>query len=373
MRARTLAALTSALLAAGLARAQAQGTAPAPNAPASAAPGAPATAAPAGSAAAGVPPDPGKPGQPGVPADAPTVAARLDKNEGRVGDVFTLSVTSIGPRNVSTNLPTQLDLHPFEVMGGDPELEATDLGDGRVRRTFSLKVAAYEPGELTLPPIPVTYIGTGGHVLSRRTEPVTVKIASLLANEPDPKLKDPAAPVAVYREDLTLVYVAGGIVAAALGALIAIAVRRRLRNRAAFRPAPPPRPAHEVALERLDQLARNGLGNGTDPQSFYFQLSEIVRDYLGSRFEFLALEMTTEELMDQLARRAPRGLVMGEIAGWLSSCDLVKFAKLLPGDHETRGALETAIRIVESTRPRPEPQVGEGLPIRPETEKEVRP
>ena len=95
------------------------------------------------------------------------MAARLDKTEGRVGDVFVLSVTSIGPRNVSTNLPTQLDLAPFEVVGGDPELEATDLGDGRVRRTFSLKVAAYEPGELTLPPIPVTYIGTGGHVLSR--------------------------------------------------------------------------------------------------------------------------------------------------------------------------------------------------------------
>jgi hypothetical protein len=298
-----------------------------------------------------------------APADAPTVAARLDKNEGRVGDVFVLSVTSIGPRNVSTNLPTQIDLTPFEVVGGDPELEATDLGDGRVRRTFSLKVAAYEPGELSLPPIPVTYIGTGGHVLSRRTEPVTVKITSLLANEPDPKLKDPAAPVAVYKEDLTLAYLAGAIVAAALGALIAISIRRRLRNRSAFRPAPPPRPAHEVALEKLDRLATDGLGKDADMKLFYFQLSEILREYLGARFELLALEMTTEELMEELGRQAPRGLVMGEVAGWLAGCDLVKFAKIVPSDFEARGALETAIRIVEATRPRPEPQVGEGRPV----------
>jgi hypothetical protein len=360
MGTRSVAALTLALLGTAVA---ARTYAQVPPAPAPATP--PAASAPAAEPA---------PSAAGAPADAPTVAARLDKSEGRVGDVFVLSVTSIGPRNVSTNLPTQLDLAPFEVLGGDPELEATDLGDGRVRRTFSLKVAAYEPGALSVPPIPVTYIGTGGHVLSRRTEPVPVKITSLLANEPDPKLKDPAAPVAVYREDLRLVYLAGAIVAAALGALIAIAVRRRLRNRASLRPAPPPRPAHEVALERLDQLARNNLGNGADTQAFYFQLSEIVRDYLGTRFEFLALEMTTEELIDQLSRRAPRGLVLGEIAGWLGGCDLVKFAKLVPGDHEARGALETAIRIVESTRPRPEPQVGEGRPVRtPEQEKEARP
>ncbi len=264
-------------------------------------------------------PTPAAPGN-AVPADAPTVAARLDRAEGRVGDLFTLSVTSVGPRNVSTNLPTQLDLTPFEVVGGDPELEATDLGDGRVRRTFSLKVAAYEPGELALPPIPVTYIGTGGHVLSRRTEPVPVKITSLLANEPDPQLKDPAAPVAVYKEDLTLAYIAAGLVAAALGGLIAIAVRRRLRNRAAFRPAPPPRPAHEVALERLDRLAETGLAPGSDKQLFYFQLSEIV-----ARLPRRAFRLPGPRDDDRGADRGPaaagapgpgdgRG---GGLAGWL--------------------------------------------------------
>ena len=118
-----------------------------------------------------------------------------------------------------------------------------------------------------------------------------------------------------------------------------------------------------MALERLDHLATTGLGPGADMQAFYIQLAEIVRDYVGARFGFLALEMTTEELMDELSRRAPRGLVLGEIAGWLGGCDLVKFAKIVPTDFEARGALETGIRIVESTRPRPEPQVGEGRPV----------
>jgi hypothetical protein len=62
--------------------------------------------------------------------------------------------------------------------------------------------------------------------------------------------------------------------------------------------------------------------------------------------------MTTEELVAELEGRAPRGLAPGEIAGWLSGCDLVKFAKLAPPPAEARGALETAIRMVEATRPR---------------------
>jgi hypothetical protein len=54
--------------------------------------------------------------------------------------------------------------------------------------------------------------------------------------------------------------------------------------------------------------------------------------------------------------------------GWLSSCDLVKFAKLTPAVAEARGAFETAVRIVETTRPRAEPQVGEGRPAPAPTE-----
>jgi hypothetical protein len=86
----------------------------------------------------------------------------------------------------------------------------------------------------------------------------------------------------------------------------------------------------------------------------------VIREYLGARFGFDSLELTTEELIDELRRAAGGKLVLGEISGWLSGCDLVKFAKLSPSASEARGALELAIRIVESTRPRPEPQVGAG-------------
>jgi hypothetical protein len=300
--------------------------------------------------------------RPMASADAPiTVSARTDKTEARVGDVVTLIITAVGPVATPVNLPRSLELSPFaELDEQNRKLEERDLGDGKMRREFRVFVAAYEPGELTLPGVEVTYIGRSGEVLSVSTQAIEVKIASLIANEPEPALKDNAPPVRVLQQDLLLVYIAAALAAAGLGALLALLVRRRLRNRASLRPEPPPRPAHEIALERLDRLGAGGFAEEADHRPFHFAVSEVIRDYLGGRFGFDSLELTTEELVDELRRRAPRELVLGEVEGWLTASDLVKFAKFSPSATEARGALETAIRIVESTRPRPQPQVAVG-------------
>ena len=293
-----------------------------------------------------------------VRADAPTVTARLDKSEARVGDALHLSITAVSPSSTPVILPENMDLSPFSEL--ERRLEEKDLGDGKMRREFVLTVAAYQTGALELPAVEVTYFGKGGEVLSARTQPIVVTITSLIANEPEPKLKENAGPVPVIQRDYLYATIAGGLAAAGLGAALALFIRRRLRARAAHRPPPPPRPAHELALERLDRLGAS-LSASEDLRPFIFELSEIIREYLGARFAFDSLELTTEELVLRLRRRVPvqqmRGFVLGEMEGWLAGCDLVKFAKVAPSMAEARGALETAIRMVESTRPRPEPAV----------------
>jgi oxygen tolerance protein BatD len=292
------------------------------------------------------------PVHPAVPVDpeAPTVAAHADRNVAHVGDAITLTVMAVAKRGVPVNLPNVLELGAFSLL--DRAQSETDLGDGRLRREFTLKVAAYEPGPQTIPAIEVTYLGPGGDVRQTRTQPVEIKIASLIANEPEPALKDNADPVAVLKQDLRLVYLAGGLLAAALGALVTWLIVRRLRQRVVVRPGPPPRPAHEIALERLDRLGAYGFLENADNRPFYFAVSEIIRDFLGGRFGFDSLELTTDELMEELRRRSGPGsqLILGEIGRWLAACDLVKFAKTSPTAVEARGTLEMAIQIVKSTQ-----------------------
>jgi hypothetical protein len=280
--------------------------------------------------------------------DAPTVVAHADKSQAHVGDPIHLEVVAIGKSAVPVNLPSTLELGPFSLL--DRKESEQNLGDGRVKRQFTLTIAAYEPGSKEVPAIEVTYLGPRGDVRTARTAPVTIKIASLIANEPEPALKDAAPPVTVMVENLWPAYIAGGLVAAGLGALLTMLIVRRLRARRSERPGPPPRPAHEVALEKLDRLGAYGFLENADNRPFYFAVSEIVREYLGGRYGFDSLELTTDELIAELRRRAGRELVLGDVQGWLSACDLVKFAKISPTAAEARGALENAIRIVATTR-----------------------
>jgi hypothetical protein len=289
-----------------------------------------------------------------VDRDAPTVAARLQAGDTiHVGDAVTFVVTAISRRNVPVNLPGALDLGAFTVL--DHKEGEQDLGDGRVRHEFTLTIAAYEPGEKEIPAVEVTYLGKAGDVRTARTAAVPVKVTSLIANEPEPALKEATAPVVVMEENRLLIYLGAGLLAAALGAFVAWLIVRRMRARIAARPGPPPRPAHEIALERLDRLGQYGFLEDADNRPFYFSVSEVIREYLGARFGFDSLELTTDELIDELKRNGrDLGLIQGEITGWLSACDLVKFAKISPSAAEARGSLETALRIVTSTRPRPE-------------------
>jgi hypothetical protein len=286
--------------------------------------------------------------------DAPTVTVKAERAEAHVGDPIPVTVTAIAKAGVPVNLPAALSLDPFTLL--DRKETEKNLGDGRIQRVFTLSVAAYEPGMPELPAIEVTYLAAGGAVRTVSTPPVPIKIASLIANEPEPALKDGAAPVTVMEPRLWPVYLAGALVAAALGALVAGLIVRRMRARRGDRPGPPPRPAHEVALERLDRLGALGFLENADNRPFYFAISEVMRDYLGGRYGFDSLELTTDELLAELKRRAgPEGVIMGEIQGWLTDCDLVKFAKISPTAAEARGALESAIRIVTATRPVPAP------------------
>jgi hypothetical protein len=302
-----------------------------------------------------------------VDRDAPTVTSRLQNRAGteessvfHVGDAIGVVVTAISRRNVPVNLPGSLDLGAFTVL--DRKESEKDLGDGRVQHEFALTVATYEPGEREIPAIEVTYLGRGGDVRTARAAPLPVKITSLIANEPEPALKDAAAPVVVMEENLLLIYVGAAVLAAALGALITFLIVRRMRARVAARPGPPPRPPHEIALDKLDRLGRYGFLEDADNRPFYFSVSEIIREYLGARFGFDSLELTTDELLAELKHAAGKELLLGEIQGWLSACDLVKFAKISPSAAEARGTLETAIRIVTATRPRPEPTATPAAP-----------
>src|SRR5690606_40500739 len=77
-------------------------------------------------------------------------------------------------------------------------------------------------------------------------------------------------------------------------------------------PTPPPCPTrrssdlYEQAQERLQSLETFDLDGAPDVKPFYVDLTDALRAYLAARIGVSALEMTSRELLDTLARHTDR-------------------------------------------------------------------
>src|SRR5207237_1003951 len=77
----------------------------------------------------------------------------------------------------------------------------------------------------------------------------------------------------------------------------------------------------------------------------------IVRAYLGSRLQFNALDLTSEEFVAELRRRRLIGLDLAGLIEQLRWEDLVKFAKLEPTPEECLRGIDLAESVIRHTRP----------------------
>jgi hypothetical protein len=294
-----------------------------------------------------------------VDPDAPTVGASLDKSEAHVGDRLLLTVSAVAKSNVAVTLPQSLDLGKLEVLDrNEGDRNGRDLGDGRRSHRFVLAVSAYETGELEVPPIPVTYSTPNGEVKTVTTDALPLTIRPLVAaDEPNADVQPVRPPRSAWVPDERVIRALkwggvglGGAIVLVGGLLLVRRARKRRVPVAEAVAAGPRRPPDAVAIEKLTALRQKGDFGADGYRPFYFALTDVVREYLGARYGFDALDMTTTELLDELSRRAAHLTAAGaDVPRFFADCDLVKFAKAGSTDGDALLALDAAQAIVLST------------------------
>ena len=146
-----------------------------------------------------------------------------------------------------------------------------------------------------------------------------------------------SVPVRTYRLLWILACIAG---AAVLGYLVFRWLRRPRRSRSqSFLPCP----SRSGSGKRFDALRVQDLPGQGRTREFHSRLSEILRDYLGARYDFDALECTSTELLDQIRRRPTPGLSQLELTRFIEMSELVKFAKLQATATECKEAMNLRI------------------------------
>ncbi len=110
------------------------------------------------------------------------------------------------------------------------------------------------------------------------------------------------------------------------------------------------RPAHEIALERLQALKTTDLDQMEQYKTFFTELSNIVREYIENRYFVKALEETSTELLQSMQELELDAETLQKLQNVLQMSDLVKFAKFVPGKAEVESSLQDAESFIHMTK-----------------------
>jgi hypothetical protein len=143
-------------------------------------------------------------------------------------------------------------------------------------------------------------------------------------------------------------------VAIALTALILFMILRPKHARInAFKKQNEPvivRPAHEIAMEKLDELKSKGLWQQGFIKEYQSELTYILREYLENRYQIKALESTTQEIVSDLQVHQLETGDIQMLKDLLQIADLVKFAKAKPDVNIHERFFQQAVDFVKSTQ-----------------------
>lgn len=282
--------------------------------------------------------------------DAPVASAVVSARRVILARSFYLVVRVVYAAGIEVSLPTNLDF-----AGALEEIQRTDKTqtnpDGTETREFELEVMAFVTGQVTIPPIEITYTGRG-EKSAVRTNPIAFEVSGVIGDGKG-ELRDIAPPVDVTRRDYSLAYTLSaaliGLVIIVLLVFLFVSYGRR-RTESARLEATRVLPPDEEALARLGALESRGDIDTSDLKPVYLEMSEILKTYIARRFGFPASELTTLEIRNELAARPNGEKAEALVRGWLESADLVKFANQRASSDDARRALYDARIFVETTR-----------------------
>ena len=150
------------------------------------------------------------------------------------------------------------------------------------------------------------------------------------------------------------------LLAALLGALFYLYLRKK--NKGYFFTPPVVIPAHVRAVQEIDKLKAEKIWQQGREKEFYTKLTDTLRIYIAERYGVNALEMTSDEIMTEIEKRAETDSVCHNLKQILTTSDLVKFAKYKPYSDENDLSLVNAYFFVSQTKepdPPPNPLKGE--------------
>jgi CHASE3 domain sensor protein len=301
-----------------------------------------------------------------------SVVAALENNKVLIGDQAVLHLEAKYPDNYKV---LKIDLPPFDSIfaeinakNPDPDpgqLEIVDISNwdtlihnGLVTLSSNIKLTGWKPGVYYIPSIMFFFQKDNKNTQSKVTNQLALLVSSPISDEVAADtiklapIKDIIVEPLKLQDFLPFII---GLVVLAVMIILGVFFYRRYKNKDQFEKVRiRNRPAHEVAFEKLKQLKGANLWQQGMIKEYQSELSHIIREYVESRYEILALESTTDEIFNDLKEKDFDESLKDNLKEMLQLADLVKFAKAEPPVERHEQLMQFAEDFVNQTKKQPE-------------------
>ncbi len=291
-------------------------------------------------------------------AQSVSASLTLDRDSILIGDQITATITLERPADKRIEWPifddelvidssSSLEIIAF----GDRD---TILSDRSVTEKQTLILTSWKEGFFPIPP--QTFLGydendSANQIASTRPILLSVYTFDVDTTQGIVDVKRPMDKPFELAEIKNYLIIGGLVLLVALVAVLYFVIRKEEEPEMA--PVIISKPAHVEAIERLEDLDKRQVWQKGNIKDYHSELSEIVRAYVERRWQILALETTTDELLSNFQKMEVGQEARQQIEELLSLSDLVKFAKVSPQNEEHSQAMILARGFVELTKEQP--------------------
>lgn len=218
--------------------------------------------------------------------------------------------------------------------------------------TQNLTMTTFDTGYVEIPSIRIEYSksaeDTTKHTCFTDYKDIFVKGVSVDTTMAYKPIKMPIKQNITFEE--TAPYFGGVIVLAGLILLIIYLIKRsKKKDKAEEEDIKTSIPAIITAREKLLNLKESNLWQSGKSKEYYTDLTDIAREYLEGQFNIEAIEMTSDEILEEVRRLNLSNNIYRNLEETLVTADLVKFAKANPNPSQNEMAFNNINTFVEES------------------------
>jgi hypothetical protein len=282
-----------------------------------------------------------------ISAQEITVSAKLDTNQIKIGKQACIKLEAKAPKGTQIIFPQLKDTITEKIelvnVGKIDTVQAGNL----ITYTSNLIITSFDSGFFAIPPFSFgikndtsKHFETDALLIAVQTVPVDTTLAIKAIKPPI----DPSWSIFEIQNELLM----GFALLIAIVALIYF-LKRRKKIEIVEEIKVVKRPAHEIALESLNELRNQKLWQQGRVKQYHIVIADTLRTYIENRYSIGAMEMTSEEIIRSLRLIIVDAQLKSKLSSVLILSDMVKFAKEQPLPNENELSWEQAVEFIKQT------------------------